>query len=211
LSDKARFDGEEIAELYSAFGSGDDLDRIYATARSETVFRKMADSFRLVDRYSLGGKGKAATEFAVRRLQKLADIRKTEYGELQVRIWDRDPFIAASMTNAVIGEVERLHQDLYRSFYAGTVRSLQLEMDRMSSAGDSLAAGSTDLYQKSIEGFHMAMQHPPPAVMVIETAIPAVIPDRPKIWLNLAVTLLVSLFASVSAVLLFTRPFTALP
>jgi hypothetical protein len=211
LSDKARFSGEEISELYSAFGSGDDLDRIYAAARSETVSRKMVDSFQLVDRYGLSGKGAAATELAILKLQKRTDIRKTEYGELQVRAWDKDPGVAAALANAMIGEVERMHHDLYRSFYAGTVASMKQALDRVTVTEDSLPDASLDIYRKSIAEFSIAMQHPPPAVMLIEKAIPAARADRPRIWLNLSATFLVSLFAAVFSVLLFTKSASSAP
>lgn len=209
LSDKARFAGEEIAELYSAFGTGDDLDRIFAAAQSADVYRKLSDSFRLVDHYQLGSKGRQAPELAVRRLRKQSDIRKSEYGEMQVRVWDRDPALAASMANALVSEVERMHHDLYRSFYAGSVASLEREWAQRIAKGDSLTGEEAALYRKSITDFSMAMNHPPPALMVIEKALPAVKADRPKLWLNLAATFLVSLFAAVAAVLLLTKPLTA--
>jgi uncharacterized protein involved in exopolysaccharide biosynthesis len=211
LSDKARFTGEEIAELYSAFGNGDDLDRIFAAARSEDVYRRLTDSFRLVEHYRLTEKGSEAPEMAARRLRKQSEIRKSEYGEMQVRVWDRDPVLAASMSNAIVAEVERMHQDLYRSFYAGSLVSLQRAHTLHTTSGDSLAEASEDIYRKNITDFSMAMNHPPPAVMVIEKAIPAVKADRPKLWLNLAATFLVSLFAAVTAILLFTKPLAAEP
>jgi capsular polysaccharide biosynthesis protein len=208
LSDKARFTGEEIAELYSAFGNGDDLDRIFAAAQSADVYRKLTDSFRLVDHYRLQAKGKAAPELAAKALRKQSEIRKSEYGEMQVRVWDRDPQIAASMANAIVSEVERMHHALYRSFYAGSLASLQRERTLRLANADSLSESMDELYQKNIADFSMAMNHPPPAVMVIEQAIPPVKADRPKLWLNLAATFLVSCFAAVAAILLFTKPLT---
>jgi capsular polysaccharide biosynthesis protein len=209
LSDKARFAGEEIAELYSAFGNGDDLDRIFAAAQSADVYRKLTDSFRLVDHYRLQAKGKAAPELAAKTLRKRSEIRKSEYGEMQVRVWDRDPQIAASMANAIVSEVERMHHELYRTFYAGSLASLQRERAVQAVSADSMSASMDERYQKNIADFSMAMNHPPPAVMVIEEAMPAVKADRPKFWLNLTATFLVSFFTAIAAILLFTKPLTA--
>jgi uncharacterized protein involved in exopolysaccharide biosynthesis len=64
---------------------------------------------------------------------------------------------------------------------------------------DELAA-----YRKSITDLRMAMQNPPPSLMILEKAYPSVKPDKPKLWLNVLLTFLVSLFTGVAAVLLFT-------
>jgi uncharacterized protein involved in exopolysaccharide biosynthesis len=49
----------------------------------------------------------------------------------------------------------------------------------------------------------MAMQNPPPTLMVLEKAYPSVKPDKPKLLLNVVLTFLVSLFTGIAAVLLF--------
>jgi uncharacterized protein involved in exopolysaccharide biosynthesis len=51
----------------------------------------------------------------------------------------------------------------------------------------------------------MAMQNPPPTLMVLEKAYPSVKPDKPKLLLNLVLTFLVSLFTGIAAVLLFAH------
>ncbi len=59
-------------------------------------------------------------------------------------------------------------------------------------------------YRKSIADFRMAMQNPPPTLMVLEKAYPQVKPDKPRLLLNVLATFLVSLFTGVAAILLFT-------
>jgi hypothetical protein len=216
LSDKARFSSEEIAELYSAFGTGDDLDRLYATARSASVIMKMVDSFNLTGYYRLQHKKSFAREAAAKQLTSSIDIRKTEYGELQIRVWDKEPQMASYICNAIVDRIDKIHKELYQDFYAGSVQKMEqiysqkLSVARTADPGmekndsslflpDELAA-----YRKSITDLRMAMQNPPPSLMILEKAYPSVKPDKPKLWLNVLLTFLVSLFTGVAAVLLFT-------
>lgn len=216
LSDKARFSSDEIAELYSAFGTGDDLDRLYATARSASVIMKMVDSFNLTGYYRLHNKKSFAREAAAKELTSSIDIRKTEYGELQIRVWDKEPQMASYICNAIVDRIDKIHKELYQDFYAGSVKKMeQIYSQKLSAARaaepalekndssqflpDELAA-----YRKSITDFRMAMQNPPPTLMVLEKAYPSVKPDKPKLLLNVVLTFLVSLFTGLAAVLLFT-------
>jgi uncharacterized protein involved in exopolysaccharide biosynthesis len=57
-------------------------------------------------------------------------------------------------------------------------------------------------YLRSISDYRMALLNPPPALMVLEKAIPSIRHDRPKVLLNVAATALVGLFTGVAAVLL---------
>jgi capsular polysaccharide biosynthesis protein len=217
LSDKARYSSDEIAELYSAFGNGEDLDRLYATARSGSVLMKMVDSFNLTGYYRLQHKKSLAREEAAKELSSSIDIRKTEYGELQIRVWDKEPQMASYICNAIVDRIDKIQKELYLDFYAGSVQKMEeIYSQKLSSARaadpalekndssffltDELAA-----YRKSITDFRMAMQNPPPTLMVLEKAYPSVKPDKPKLFLNVILTFLVSLFTGLSAVLLFTN------
>jgi capsular polysaccharide biosynthesis protein len=215
LSDKARFGGEEIAELYSAFGTGEDLDRLYATARSGSVIMKMVDSFNLTGYYRLQHKRDLAREAAAKKLSSSLDISKTEYGELQIRVWDKEPQMAAYICNAIVDRIDKIHKDLYQDFYAGSVQKMEQVYSQKLTSAKAIDSGlgkndSTFLltdelaaYRKSIIDFRMALQNPPPTLMVLEKAYPSVKPDKPKLWLNVVLTFLVSLFTGIAAILFF--------
>lgn len=200
LSDKGRFTGDEIAELYSAFGGGDDLDRIHATAQSENLFRRITDSFELVKVYQLEYKGAQAVEAAVRRLRRLTDITRTTDGALRIRAWDRDAQRAADIANAFITGINRTHQDLHRNFYAATAAAMRKALEGQADSID------TELYRRNITGLTLAAENPPPAILVVEDAVPATKPDRPRFWLNVIATLLVSMFIAAGGLVLFPAP-----
>ena len=216
FSDRARYTAEQINELYSAFGSGDDLDRIFATARSYPVMMKMVDSFRLVEHYRISGKGSRARETALKEFREQCRIVKTEYGEIHVKVWDKNPDLASELANAMVAQTEKVHQDLYRSYYRSSLDRLQTAFDLLLTTGidpirgDSiqkdLLHGNAELeyYRRSITDYKMALLNPPSVLMVLEKAIPAVKPDRPRILLNVIACLLVGLFTGISAVLILT-------
>jgi len=53
LADKARLFNSNIQNLYSYFGSGDDLDRIYGIADMDITYKKLVDEFSLINITSL--------------------------------------------------------------------------------------------------------------------------------------------------------------
>ena len=53
LADKARLFNTNIQNLYSYFGSGDDLDRINGVAEMDAGYEKLVDEFSLVTYYNL--------------------------------------------------------------------------------------------------------------------------------------------------------------
>lgn len=214
FSDKSRYTAEEITELYSVFSSGDDLDRLYATARSWPVMMKMVDSFRLVKHYKIRQADEKGREEALRFFRTRCGIYKTEYGEMHIKVTDRDRLLAADIANAMVLETERAHQDLYRNYYATTLRNLESAYALMKDSesgvltGDStrLPAGTPthqlDYYRRAMTDIRMALLTPPPALVMLEKAIPSVKAESPKVWVNVAATFLISLFTAFSAVLL---------
>lgn len=213
FSDRSRFANTEIKELYSAFGSGDDLDRLYATLRSHPVMMHIVDSFNLVGHYRLANKKERAREAALSEFRENCSILKTEYGEIHVKVWDRDRDLSAQLANAMVSRAERVHQDLYRDYFSSSLQKLESAYAGMKKeapegngarGSDSLAADRQVMsnYLRSISDYRMALLNPPPSLMVLEKAIPSVKHDRPKLLLNALVAGLVGLFTGLATLLL---------
>lgn len=214
FSDKSRFTAEEITELYSVFSSGDDLDRLYATARSWPVMMKMVDSFGLIKHYKIKKADEKGREEALRIFRTKCGIFKTEYGEMHVKVTDRDRVLAADIANAMVFQTEKAHQELYRDYYSTTLRKLESSYESLKlTDGDVRAADSSratpgapahqlDYYRRAITDIRMALLNPPQALVVLERAVPSVKAESPKIVVNVAATFLVSLFTVFAMVLL---------
>jgi hypothetical protein len=212
FSDRSRFANTEIKELYSAFGSGDDLDRLYATLRSHPVMMHIVDSFGLVGHYRLQNRKERAREAALQEFRENCSILKTEYGEIHIRVWDRDRDLAAGLANAMVARAEKVHQDLYRDYFSSSLQKLEtayLGMDKSIRTGGDIDSGrigaDTEVmrnYLRSISEYRMALLNPPPSLMVLEKAIPSVKHDRPKVVVNVLAAAVVGLFTGLAALLL---------
>lgn len=220
LNDKTRFFSENMRELYSGFGTADDLDRLYATARSGITFNALIDSFKLVDHYGLQKKGVIARDAATRKLRTNSYILKSEYGELKIGVWDNNPAFAADLANAFINTVQRVNQGMFTEFYAATLQKLEADLQTRESElhanishnrdsatnkinqeetrwKSSALVEDVNRYRKIIAEYRIAMLNPPPSLIVLEKAHPSVRVDKPNILLNTLAAFLVSSFIAV--------------
>ncbi|MER3465000.1 MAG: hypothetical protein C4329_11900, partial [Chitinophagaceae bacterium] len=89
--DKARFFNNNIQALYSEIGTPDDLDRIVGSGKLDTIYKAAAKEINLENYYHSGNITNAAA-----KLKENTKITKSEYGELKIRVWDKDANIAAA-------------------------------------------------------------------------------------------------------------------
>jgi hypothetical protein len=59
-----------------------------------------------------------------------------------------------------------------------------------------------DYYRRAITDIRMALLNPPPALVMLERAVPSVKAENPKVVVNVVATFLVSLFTAFAMVLL---------
>ena len=109
LSDKARLFNNNIEALYPELGTTDELDRIEGTARLDTIYLSVAEKYNLVKYYGINQDEKAMYHAAI-KLKKQTDIRRGAYGELKVKVWDKEPMQAANLANAVFNELNSIYQ-----------------------------------------------------------------------------------------------------
>src|SRR5438046_1655728 len=95
-ADKAKIINSKIELLYSNIGTPDDLDMILGTARLDTVYLAVTDQFNLFDHYKISDSKNMRTN-AARLLKKYSRVMKSEYGELQVKVWDTDKDLAPQL------------------------------------------------------------------------------------------------------------------
>lgn len=112
LSDKARLFNQNIEALYTELGSPDDLDRIEGTAKLDTVYLALAIDFNLMSHYALSSNDSTALYQAAKRLKKNTAISRTGYGELRVKVWDKNNRLAAALANAAVQILNNIHQQV---------------------------------------------------------------------------------------------------
>ena len=112
VNDKARILNQNIEALYSEIGTADELDKLEGTAQLDTVFLAVAEANNLKQHYQLDTTAGNALEKAALMLRRKSNISRTGYGELQIKVWDENNRVAASLANALLQTINAIHQRL---------------------------------------------------------------------------------------------------
>lgn len=192
VTDKATVFNNSLQELYSALGTPDDVDKMVGTAQLDTVYLATARKFDLATHYQVKEKGEAAVDKAALLLKKESRVTKTEYGELQVRVWDKDKKIVADLANNIMQEIATIHQNLQSENNKAVIQSLTQSQQRIRISLDSngVASPSTQQrvilveqltdYEKLKAQYQLMVDANPAALVMVEKARPANWPDKPK-------------------------------
>ena len=180
LADKASVFNENIQALYSTMGTVDELDMIIGTGQLDTVYLSVIDQFNLIDHYKPNEQGEAARSKCVETLRSNTKINKSEYGELKIKVWDKDKNIAPQLANALLDKLEEIHSDLLNTnnkaiLDAITKKRTALMADSVSGAGEKLQQ-----YNKLINEYQLMTEARPNALLVVERARPSLSPEKPK-------------------------------
>lgn len=192
-SDPSRLFNTQVQHLYSPLGTPDQLDLLVGSGQLDTIYRPLVARYDLIKHYELSGKPERVLLQAVKKLKKNTSVYKSDYGELKVRVWDTDPTMAAALANAITDRLDSMHRDLMSRQNQQTLAALQRGLKRLEVSGDSLAAGELvryrNLYRELIEEYTLLLEQRPPAIQVLDVAVPAVASEKPNwAWTLLAVT-----------------------
>ncbi len=204
MTDKQRMFSENIQELYSAYGSSEDLDRLFATMRSNEVLNVVADSFGLLTHYKLQN-AKNGRIKSYRKFRKNLELVKTEYGEIRVRVWDKDSVLSAQIANAIVARTRDVSDKMFTGFYEQSINRMKKELSVKS---EILKSNTDSLREKELKEelsiirnrmteYQVTQLNPPPSLFVLEKAEPSPIADKPKILLNVIVSFILASFCSL--------------
>lgn len=112
LSDKAHISNSNIEALYAEIGGGYELDKLEGTARLDTLFLAVAARRHLAAHYNLDTTGTNSVDQAALLLRRASDIKRTSYGEFNVKVWDRNPAMAATLANDLLQTINAIHERL---------------------------------------------------------------------------------------------------
>ncbi len=234
LADKAHLLNQNIQNLYSVFGSGDDLERIYGIASMDTVYKQLVDEFDLISYYQLTGAdtNRVPLNFnllrrkAVLELKEDINIQKTEFAQLKISIWTKDAALSAKIVNRMV-EITRLKEEsIWKSGYEKMLVNFNRSIDSLTKIYDVMSTAikmekenasqiyyvkSNSLYeqinaqQKAASELKLAIDNNAPSLFVLETAVAAAKPEKPNIPEVLILTAIVSLVFAVMVLLIYHR------
>lgn len=227
LADKAHMLNQNIQGLYSVFGSGDDLERIYGIASMDTIYKQLVDEFKLVAYYQLNGEDQnRLRRKAVLELKDDLSIQKTELGQLKISIWTKDAELSAKIVNRLV-EITRIKEEsIWKAGHEKMLANFNRSIDSLQKAYVELYNQHKDTKgqrlemdvikmnnyleqiqsQEKVAGeIKLAIDNNAPGLFVLETAAPAAKSEKPNILEVLLLTALFSFVFSVMALLIYNR------
>ncbi len=212
LADKSRLFNSNIQQLYSEYGGSDDLDHLYAIVSSYTVFGFITDSFHLIEHYRINGVPEKARDVAVKRLKKNTDIIKSENGELRIEVWDKDNKMAADIANAMLYKIQSISKDIMWQANIATLNALRKDQSQTitdtghiaRSSGPALSTERVS-FDKEIRELEVSLDAAPPVFVVLEKPVPSFEAGKPRIWMIIVGTFLLSAFFAIIAALIAER------
>ena len=227
LADKARLFNNHIQGLYSYFGSGDDLDRIYGIADMDTTYKKLVDEFSLVAYYKLDNDSlNILRRKAVLHLRKDLRLQKTEQAQIQIIAWTKNKQLSAALVNRMVSIVQETEAAVWQKNYEQslsklntTVAAMELEYQLLSDTLTKTNGGKQELaraklqtlieqikqYQKTAGEFALAKETVPAVLYVMESAVPAAKAERPDKEGIISAAFIAAFFFSCFLVLLNDR------
>jgi uncharacterized protein involved in exopolysaccharide biosynthesis len=229
LADKARFFNNNIQGLYSNFGSGDDLDRIYGLANLDTTYKLLVDEFNLISYYKLKDDSiKLRRRKAVLLLKDDIHLSKTDLSQLKISVWHKDNRTAAAIANRIVKFVQEMEEGFWKNNYQSTLENLQASLTKMENdvkvISDSIKIQTANSakaillnnkrevllqqlqqYQKTADEYRLASNNKTPVLYILEDAVPAAKAEKPKKLEILFLTAIASLCFGVFATLAYSR------
>jgi hypothetical protein len=234
LADKAHILNQNIQNLYSVFGSGDDLERIIGIASMDTVYKQLVDEFNLVSYYQLTGSDTNRVPLnqnllrrkAILELKDDINIQKTELAQLKISIWTKNAELSAKIVNRMVEITKLKEEDIWKSGYQKMLLNLNKSIDSLAKLEEVVSKDiksqkenasqiniitSNSLFeqinaqQKAAGEFKLAIDNNAPAFFVLETAVPAAKSERPNILEVLILTAIVSFVFGVMVLLIYNR------
>jgi len=202
-ADKSKIFNANIESLYPALGSPDDLNLVLGTAQLDTLYLFVTDQFNLYDHYKISTAGNAARNKAASLLKRNTKVIKSEYGELKVKVWDTDKYLAPQLANAILSRLEFIHSELQSAGNRSALNAIDSSLKKFDTT--RIPESLNQEYQKVKREYQVMTNYQPPVLIVVEKARPSEYPDQPKIILIIIATLALSILFSLLLVLVIEK------
>ena len=189
-----------------------ELDKIEGTAALDTIYMATVADLGLQSHYGISA-GNESQYNAALLLRKNSKISRSAYGELKVKVWDKDNGMAARMANTLLQKIQHLHQRLQNENSRLVLQRLQQDYQnkqqqftQLSDSAATYTGAAAELwtakkaallqqvqqYENLIDQYQITINSNPQVLLTVETAKPSLWPDKPRVW----PAVLLSLFAA---------------
>ena len=111
------------------FGTEEDLDRMLAIAESKELTDYIIQRFDLYNHYNIDSTEVKAPYKIKKKLFKLYNAQKNEFGEIEISVEDKDKDRARDMANAIRIKMDEIDQKLMKANQRSTVLMYQNELN----------------------------------------------------------------------------------
>jgi capsular polysaccharide biosynthesis protein len=212
VNERARIFSNNIQVLYSDFGSPDELDKLEGTAALDTIFTATTEELNLVQHYQINTSDKSIYN-AVLELRKNSKINRSGYGELKIKVWDKNNVMAAKIANSLLEKIQQLHQRLQNENSILILQRIKKDYTakqqlykQMSDSASGLSGAEAEIwasqktamleqikeYEKLIDQYELTINTNPKILLTVENAKASPWPDKP----NTLPTVLLALFVA---------------
>ena len=227
-SDKAAVFSENLQVLYPNLGTPDDLDKMVGTSLLDTIYYFVTDKLLLTSFYDVKDKiNSVAREKAAGILKENTKVIKSDYGELKVKVWDKDRYKAADLANAVLEKLQTINQEVMNANNSLVLEQVKNEkankqkefldvsdtIPRLSASNkktiliikrDALLQQLSQ-YEKLSSEYELMVKSNPQALITIEKARPSFYPDKPKRVQAMVATAVLSFIFAILTILILER------
>lgn len=199
LGDRANIYRTQFWDQYFYYGGEYDNDRLMALARSEEMFRFIADSFQMKEHYKIKAEGERGRYLTDKELKENITIHKNDYGYVKINVWDVDKVLATQIANAFVKRINELAianaNKIKQEIYIKLQADFKAQRDSLARIEAQLALNSGNAYltaqkaarieeliekEKLMQQFYTSINNVA-ALFIIENAVIPFRKERPLI------------------------------
>ncbi|MEI6263910.1 MAG: Wzz/FepE/Etk N-terminal domain-containing protein [Sphingobacteriia bacterium] len=222
LSDKARLFNQQIKDLYTNFGSGDDLDRIQAFAEMDNTLLEVVHKNELIAYFDLPKSDSTSGFKATELLRKKLHFIKTDKDQLIISCLSTNKNLSAKIVNDIAEVAELSLRKMIQENNQQIIHQLDSTVIILKEKYNQIAKNNTsndaaskrlngaeletiidqlDQTQKASQEFRIASETMPHFIQVMEKGIPASEINWPNKPLIITVAALLGLVFSAIVIL----------
>jgi capsular polysaccharide biosynthesis protein len=158
-------------------------------------------------------------------LKENSKVMRSEFGELKIKVWDTDKNLAPQLANALLDKLNSIHQSLQAANNLRVLESLKAGRLKLQQTRDNVQLaplrstvpvpdGSANIitvldqlkkYDELIGEYQLTLDTNPAVLVVVEKARASISPDKPKRFMLLVATAVISFLFSFLLALFLER------
>lgn len=126
--------------LIDYFAKEDDIDKVMAISKSDTMRKKVIEHLQLDKVYGKDMRKPMERMKLMELVEGLTEVKRTENSTIEIRYTDHNPELAAAVANDIVGTIT----SIFDNYYAGIRGHVQLSLQSKVSELDSAINSMTD-------------------------------------------------------------------